>query len=378
MRRGMPVSLLLAFVLVSNPASPGERPIIAVFDIQAKRIKLPRGMLDALTDYLASRLTETGKYQVVPRDQLKERLMEKKKSSYKHCYNKKCQIEMGRELAAEKTVDAQVSKFADVCTLSVTIYDLGKSATEAAATERGGCDEKGLLGSLDRAVNKLVGITPRPPPTVKPEIKKTADEDPAGIDWIYSKPAGIEFARSEITVAQYRACVNAGSCEKPRTKDDNKYCNWGYSGRDSHPINCVDWNQANDFCNWAGGRLPTEDEWYAEASNGGKREYPWGNQQPTCDYAVMDQGGDGCGRDSTWPVCSKRSGNSVSGLCDMSGNLWEWTSSWYGKEHKNRVVRGGSWLGGAPEGFRASYRVGNAPTYWGSHRLGFRCGRSSR
>ena len=97
-----------------------------------------------------------------------------------------------------------------------------------------------------------------------------------GLEWVYSRPAGIEFSKSEVTVAQYRACVEAGKCSKPETKSDHKYFNWGYTDRDKHPVNGVDWNQAKSFCEWAGGRLPTEDEWYAEASNKGSRKYPWG------------------------------------------------------------------------------------------------------
>jgi len=283
--------LLAIIIIASSSLHAGDkRPIVAVFDVQAKRVKLSMDMLDALADYLASRLTETGKYQIVPRDQLKERLVKQKKSSYKQCYDKKCQIEMGRELAAEKTVSAQVNKFADICTLSVTIYDLKKAATESAATEKGGCGEKDLLGLLDRAVNKLVGIGTSPSIKIKNEVTKKTERGKAGIEWVMSKPAGIDFTRSEVTVAQYGACVKAGNCSTP---DTGGRCNWSVNGRDNHPINCVDWNQATAFCEWAGGRLPTEDEWYAEASNGGKREYTWGDKAPTCDYAVMSQGGVG-------------------------------------------------------------------------------------
>ncbi len=136
--------------------------------------------------------------------------------------------------------------------------------------------------------------------------------------------------------------MDAGKCSEPKSKSDSNYCNWGYLNRDNHPINCVAWDQAKSFCKWAGGRLPTEAEWYAEASNGGERMYPWGDIKATCDYAVMcGSGGNGCGRGSTWPVCSKEKGNSVSGLCDMSGNLAEWTSSWFDKKYNSRVVRGG-------------------------------------
>ena len=199
----------------------------------------------------------------------------------------------------------------------------------------------------------------------------------SGIKWIYSKPAKLEFTKSEVTLGQFKKCMAAGNCKNKnrKTKSENKYCNWGYSDRDDHPMNCVDWYGAKDFCDWAGGRLPTEEEWFAEASNNKSREYPWGNQTVTCDYAIWGDGSntDGCGKNSTWPVCSKPAGNSVSGLCDMSGNVWEWTSS---SEGSARVLRGGSWNLNNPDYLRAASRNGDDPSYRNSY-YGFRCVRSS-
>jgi formylglycine-generating enzyme required for sulfatase activity len=111
----------------------------------------------------------------------------------------------------------------------------------------------------------------------------------------------------EVTVAQYRACVEAGACTAPST---GQYYNWGRSERENHPINGVDWDQAQAYCGWAGKRLPSEAEWEKAARGTDGRTYPWGNATPTCGYAVMSQGGDGCGQDSTWPVGSKPSGAS--------------------------------------------------------------------
>ena len=167
---------------------------------------------------------------------------------------------------------------------------------------------------------------------------------------------------------------------------DNLYCNWGYEDREAHPINCVDWTQASAYCAWVGGRLPTESEWEYAARDGGKDQiYPWGDASATCEYAVMDDGGDGCGEGRTWPVCSKPKGNTSHGLCDMSGNVWEWVQDWYHSSYtgaptdgsawedpvgSNRVIRGGSFYGAAY--LRASGRSYASPSaQGGSH--GFRC-----
>lgn len=206
----------------------------------------------------------------------------------------------------------------------------------------------------------------------------------AGIEWVWSDPAGLYFAKTETTVAQYEACVQAGSCKSGdhETKSDNKQCNWGHADRGDHPMNCIKWAGATSFCEWAGGRLPREDEWYAEASDSDQRDYAWGNKSPSCSLCVMNDGRtkgsargktDGCGEARTWPVCSKPSGNSVSGLCDMTGNVWEWLGGGRGMH----MLRGGSWYHFNPVHMRASYRPRGIPDY-SSNRNGFRCVRTSQ
>lgn len=226
-----------------------------------------------------------------------------------------------------------------------------------------------------RAISLSGALKPAPdgwgPPTSVLRLKAKASDVP----WIPSAAAGVSFTKSEVTVSQYAACVSAGRCsdyhldgvEEFTTSD---YCNWPQrAARADHPINCVDWEQASTFCGWVGGRLPTEDEWYAEASARGR--YPWGNEEASCSRAVMNDGGPGCGRDSTWPVCSKPSGNSASGLCDMSGNVWEWTSTPTGA---GRVLRGGGWAHDNQEFLSAAGRYTLATVNWYSY-FGFRCAR---
>ncbi|MBU1896163.1 formylglycine-generating enzyme family protein [Myxococcota bacterium] len=191
---------------------------------------------------------------------------------------------------------------------------------------------------------------------------------------------GFMMSKSEVTVGQYRACVNAGVCTAPSTGGE---CNWGQSARELYPINCVDWSQAQTFAKWALARLPTEAEWeYAARSGGRNQEYPWGNGAPSCERAQYS----GCGG-ATLAVCSRLAGNSVQGLCDMSGNVWEWVADWYasdynstprdGTEHLSggaRVFRGGGWNVSASY-LRAAARYGYNPSVLFDD-LGFRLARS--
>ncbi len=166
--------------------------------------------------------------------------------------------------------------------------------------------------------------------------------------------------RTEVTVAGYRACVNDNKCKPVGTGTG---CNWNEKERDNHPINCVDWNDADTYCTWAGKRLPTEAEWeYAARGGGEQRTYPWGTATPSKQLCWDGEGSDlgSVRKHRTCPAGSYATagGDSRWGLQDMAGNVWEWTADIYapyetaatvnpkvkkGPGMMLRVVRGGAW-----------------------------------
>lgn len=140
--------------------------------------------------------------------------------------------------------------------------------------------------------------------------------------------------RLEVTVAQYRACVDAGHCTPPESTTGPGYSpcppallNWGRD-RDDHPVNCVTARQAETYCRSLGKHLPTVHQ-LQKAARGteDRRRYPWGDRAPDCRLAILAHSnrpaGEGCGRRSTWPVGSRPAGASPYGVLDLVGNVEE-------------------------------------------------------
>jgi formylglycine-generating enzyme required for sulfatase activity len=202
-----------------------------------------------------------------------------------------------------------------------------------------------------------------------------------------------EIWRTEVTVEQYEACVDAAACAESTVVSET--CNWDVVGYEHYPANCLGWDHAVVFCEWVGGRLPSEAEWEFAARGGGLVVvYPWGDEPADCDRAVMEDpalGGNGCGEGRTLEVCSRSpDGDSEQGLCDMAGNVWEWVqdtwhddydgapvdgSAWELDGDDNRVTRGGS-QGNQGEKLTTTYRDFGEPE-WAIGGLGFRCARSN-
>ncbi len=172
--------------------------------------------------------------------------------------------------------------------------------------------------------------------------------------------------KTPVTVAEFEKCVAANACTSTSyyTVSHNSYCNYNRGENwKNHPMNCVDWYGAKEYCEWIGGRLPTEEEWeYASTHNGTahlRTTYPWGNDAPQ--HCVTAQYWDSstnkfCQGNAAAPMSNTNdadgtsdvslhspAGDSPRGLVDMSGNVWEWTSSLYEKNSSDYTLKGGAW-----------------------------------
>ena len=175
-----------------------------------------------------------------------------------------------------------------------------------------------------------------------------------------------QIDKTEVTVEAYRQCVDARRCTLPDTKMKGA-CNWDVSGREKHPINCIDWSQAEAFCASVGKRLPTSAEWEKAARGTDGRVYPSGE---TWDITRANVYESYDGYKETAPVGSFPAGASPYGALDMAGNVWEWTSDWY-RNGETRLIRGGSWVD-LPRRARTTRRLGTLPTSRNDD-IGFRC-----
>ena len=185
------------------------------------------------------------------------------------------------------------------------------------------------------------------------------EEEQGNADWCSDEiPHKVDLGqfwvdKYEVSNADYRECFIAGVCEpavlhEDRPQDFNK---------PHQPVVFVSWEDAQTYCSWRGGKLPTEWQWEAAAQ--GERLGGAYFRQP------YDKG---------FPEDTGKFTANSNGLYDMMGNAYEWTLDWYestGGTGKNKVVRGGSW-NSAGHFLRISDRVKKDPELRYSD-VGFRC-----
>ena len=201
-----------------------------------------------------------------------------------------------------------------------------------------------LMGLSDSQIESLTRINPA----------CTADQFEASGPQREEQTAGYWIYQTEVTNILYRRCVNYGFCPPLHTIVE--------AGDDERPVAFADWQAAQSYCNWAGARLPTEQEWEKAARGSDGRLFPWGDEPPSLELANLVRY---IGK--SMRVGSYLSGASPYGALDMAGNVREWLQD----SITTGITRGGSF------GMEACFGSSGYRNAWkqsqGDYKTGFRC-----
>jgi len=221
----------------------------------------------------------------------------------------------------------------------------------------------------------------------------------------------------EVSARKYKACSDQGKCRRAPTEVDwpkitaaeratySPLCTISDPEKLDHPITCVTWEMADNYCKANDKRLPTEAEWEFATRGPDGRIYPWGDDAPTAEHlnacdaqclawgkahkvelTALEKGDDGFA--TTAPVGKFPAGRSRFGPYDVVGNVWEWVADWYGNYQadatknplgpasgERKVIRGGAWNAGFETWLHPSFRYAQVPAAQ-SYGIGFRCVKS--
>lgn len=251
--------------------------------------------------------------------------------------------------------------------------------------------------------------TPGPPKCAPGPDRRIECHIPAGRLWLgdvgaASSPPGyvsprlvsvgaFDIDQSEVTIDDYRRCEKRGAC--PRINVQNSFCRELVKRDGKRPMPCVSFADAKAFCHAMKMRIPTEAEWIRAARGATARAFPWGNDPPTRSsplfgnfgekaatglphYSVVSDSADwpSDGFPGLSPVCRFKAGRSPWGVCDLAGNLAEWTT--LGRSTSGPpILKGGSWLDGEASSFlvgaRARISLEHPDVAPGFYITGFRC-----
>ncbi len=201
---------------------------------------------------------------------------------------------------------------------------------------------------------------------------------PTGMAWVAGgsssddRVVGFCIDLTEMTAGDHAVAVAAGKASA-KDMDCSPQSTFGKPDKLNHPINCVSYRQAADFCGNHGKRLPTAGEWEWVARGQALRStFPWGNALPDNQLCWRRD----VGEQGTCPVGTFPAGDSKQGIHDLAGGVSEWTSSSREPGATERIYRGGGWADSLPAQVESANRVnsGDPQSRWRS--VGFRCAKT--
>jgi rhomboid family GlyGly-CTERM serine protease len=150
-----PALVALGLLVVPLPARAAPRTVVAVLDVQARRVRLGKPVRSILRAVIAAYLTESGAYRAVPEERVRRALSRLRRRSFSDRYDPTTRIELGVELAARQAVATRVGRVGRRCVVTASLLDLRTATTERAATLTGRCSEPAILASVRAVVQRL-------------------------------------------------------------------------------------------------------------------------------------------------------------------------------------------------------------------------------
>jgi formylglycine-generating enzyme required for sulfatase activity len=289
------------------------------------------------------------------------------------------------------------------------IYRTGLETMEVSFTKQSRFDDAVLVRKAAEQVKLEAGGREATVATVPAHVADSGAPQAAftnslGMKFVSVPGTSILMCMHDTRRKDYAAYAAANSSVNGAWKNAKK-AGTPVGGGDDHPVVSVSWEDAEAFCEWLGRkegrtyRLPTDEEWSYAVGIGDREakgvtpeqlaskignEYPWGKEWPPPkgagnfrDSSHRDKfpgeesiEGYTDGFPTTSPVMSFTP-NKL-GIYDLGGNVWQWCQDWYNNDHKQHVIRGGSWTDSVPGNFISSRRGHYAPetrTFF----IGFRC-----
>jgi len=411
---------LLGMIALSSPAPTcaGTAGSILVRDLKGQ--DLAQGKAVLLTDLVVSGLQASGAFEkVYARSDLEEMLAQQgdRQRMDPNCDTTACMLEVGNALGAGRVLSGNVGRLGNLFVVTLTVYRIATSGTESRRTWECECSEQDLAAKIRGYALEVVGLETSAPRDARVAAEQRPAADGAAADqkapaaagaqpegdellrrlglefvripggefemgtneFAWAKPVhrvrvtAFSIARTEVTQAQWAAVMGSNPSR--------------FKGCDDCPVETVSWTDVQEFLRKVDAqtglsvRLPTEAEWeYAARGGAAQQKYAgMNNDNELGDYAWFSPNAGG----TTHSVCQKRP--NLFGLCDMSGNVGEWCSDWYGNGYYlwspannpagssggvHRVYRGGSWNDDARLA-RAANRSWDGPSFRLNY-LGFR------
>jgi formylglycine-generating enzyme required for sulfatase activity len=392
---------------------------VVVWDLAARETK--PGYAQELTSILVSEVSKMGKFEVYSQENVRTLAGFTAERMKLGCTSTECLMALG-QMDVAKLISGSVGRIGNRYSVSLSLFDTQNAKAEKALSEFCRSEDE-LIELVQKTARQLLETPGELAAAEKKEMDKTFTNS-AGMEFVLipagkfmmgspANEAGREphegpqrevqiskpfyMGKYEVKVSEFREFVKAAQFktdaetnggayvpvkDKWQRKEGVNWLNPGVSQKDDHPVVCLAWSDAVEYCKWLAKktghayRLPTEAEWEYACRAGTQQAYsfgPDGRELSKFGWFTENSGG------KTRPVGQKKP--NPWGLFDMHGNVWEWCQDWYSAYPAGTAIDPGGPLRGSARvhrggGFASPEKYSRCAVrrngFGGSERVGFR------